>query len=245
MMKSGIIGIVLFYLFLGGCFDGSFDVLVVNVSGPNYNDDGQTVHDTLIQSGANSTFVNLSTNGQVFELLNNDPLYNNIKQIWVFDLSHLADDYPDDWQAIADWFLENPSRSIICDARMISSYWEGRYTSRGLSLSENYYNNLKSRGGGIVLGTDDYRYHSGINTINNFIGINAFSGIRRPQYCDTNTENALMITPNDMGPELWADSSIGDSPIDLQPNGRVLYPVAWYSEDPLITAISSTIGATP
>ena len=50
-----------------------------------------------------------------------------------------------------------------------------------------------------------------------------------------------MNTPNDMGTELSDDSSPGQTPYGIQPNGQILYTVAWHSDDPDTPGISSTI----
>ncbi len=145
---------------------------MINVHGTSYDADGYSVYETLVNAGAVADWVNLSADGQAAQLIN-ETTYD---QIWIFDLSHSTDNYPTDWQAVADWFNDDPSRAIICDARIISSYWNGRHTSEGQNLTENYYENMKLHGGGLMLGTDHSSYVSGINTVNSLIGINMFFG---------------------------------------------------------------------
>ncbi|MCK4627042.1 MAG: hypothetical protein KAV00_17145, partial [Phycisphaerae bacterium] len=147
-------------------------VLMVNVHGSSYDADGYSIYQTLVQAGAEATYVNLSSHGQVANLL----AANRYDQIWVFDLSSGTDSYPTDWQAIGDWFNTDPSRVVICDSRMISSYWNGRCTNEGQNLTENYYENMKIRGGGLLLGTDHDVFQSGINSINAHIGLQPFVG---------------------------------------------------------------------
>ncbi|MHB9035901.1 MAG: fibronectin type III domain-containing protein [Armatimonadota bacterium] len=215
-------------------------VLVVNVNG-GYDADGQKIHTTLQNAGVLSTFVHLSSQGQVATLL----AQNTYEQIWVFDLSTAADAYTADWQAIADWFDADSSRAVICDGRMISSYWYGRYASEGQKLSENYYTNLKSNGGGLVLGTDHVPYQSGINTLNQLIGLSPFHGeITRTDPIPVDTTSPLMTIPNDMGAQLFNNSTPGITPYGLQPNGRILYTLAWHSGDHDTPGISSTIEGT-
>ncbi|MGP1345991.1 MAG: CARDB domain-containing protein [Phycisphaerales bacterium] len=214
-------------------------VLVVNINGP-YNADGQNIHNTLTNAGVDSTYVNLSSNGLVANLLAVQPF----DQIWVFDLSASGNDgslYALDWQAMADWFNADPSRGIICDGRMISSYWQGRWQTEGQNLSENYFENLSDAGGGLVLGTDHNAFHPGINTLNSLIGLEPFFGNFSLTFIPVDTEHPLMTTPNDMGSQLFNDSSPGQTPFGVQPNGRILYTVAWHSGNTATPGISTTI----
>ena len=147
-------------------------VLFVNVNG-GYNADADNLFQTLLLAGADATYVNLAQDGDAGAAIDE----NEFDQIWVFDLSSGEDNYPTDWAAIANWFNANPGLDIICDARMLSSYWYGRFDSEGRMLTENYYSNLKQRGGGLLLGTDDDIFgwsNHGINSINEQIGIDSF-----------------------------------------------------------------------
>jgi len=244
----------------GGSFDGTYftiddfyvegayttesserSVLMINVHGSYYDGDGQHIYDTLVNAGVDATYVNLSTSTQnnLVALLQ-DP-NNQYDQVWVFDLSSGGDSYPAAWQAIADWFNKDPTRAIICDGRMISSYWRGRWTGEGQKLTENYYENMKINGGGLLLGTDHYHFHSGINTINNLIGIQPFSGRFVLSWIPVDTSSSLMTFPNNLGEYLYDDSTPGQTPYGLQPNGRILYSVAWHSGNHNTPGISSTI----
>jgi len=216
-------------------------VLMINVHGSSYDGDGQHIYDTLVNAGVDATYVNLSTSSQnnLVALLQ-DP-NNQYDQVWVFDLSSWGDSYPAAWQAIADWFNKDPTRAIICDGRMISSYWSGRWTGEGQKLTENYYENMKINGGGLLLGTDHYHFHSGINTVNNLIGIQPFSGRFVLSWIPVDTSSSLMTFPNNLGEYLRDDSSPGQTPYGLQPNGRILYSVAWHSGNHNTPGISSTI----
>ncbi len=212
-------------------------VLMINVHGTSYDADGYSIYTTLVEAGAEAHYVNLSSGGQAATLIQQ----HDYDQIWVFDLSGGADNYPTDWQAIADWFAADSSRAIVCDGRMISSYWNGRWQTEGQMLTENYYENIQAAGGGLVLGTDHNNFQSGINTINNLIGIEPFFGNFSLTMIPVDVTNPLMNTPNDLGPELWDDSSPGQTPYGLQPNGRILYSVAWHSGNPDTPGISATI----
>ncbi len=212
------------------------NVLMVNISG-GYNSDAANIYTTLINAGATATYVNVSADGQAAAAL----ATGSFDQIWVFDLSTGADNYPTDFAAIANWFNGRPSNEIICDARMISSYWSGRWTGEGQNLTENYYTNLDVRGGGILLGTDHQPYQGGINEINAQIGLDSFQGTFSLTTIPVDTANPLMNTPNDLGSELYDDSTPGQTPYGLQPNGQILYTVAWHSNNPDTPGISSTI----
>lgn len=221
----------------GGTTYGS-NVLLVNVHGANYDGDGLSIHTTLNNAGASADWVNLSSNGQVAAILAGPKDYD---QIWVFDLSHYTDNYPTDYAAIAAWHNDRPDNEIICDGRMISSYWSGRWATEGQKLTENYYENMDDRGGGLLLGTDHSAYHSGINQINAAIGLNPFHGDFYLTNIPVDTASPLMTVPNDMGTHLFDDSSPGETPYGLQPSGDILYTVAWHSGDHDNPGISSTI----
>ena len=232
--------------FAGGTYAATLDlqdrVLMVNVHGGSYDGDGYDIYQTLLTAGAQATYINLSLNGQVANELNAHPA-NYYDQVWVFDLSSYTDAplYPADWQAIANWYNADPSQQIIADARMISSYWSGRWQNEGRNLTQNYYENLKSNGGGLVLGTDHSEFISGINEINSKIGLNPFFGDFSLSTIPVDTGNALMTFPNNMGTQLLDDSSPGQAPYGLQPNGRILYSLAWHSGNVNTPGISSTI----
>jgi len=202
-----------------------------------YNQDGLNMYNTLVSAGADATWVHLSSNGQAAAQF----LSHTFDQVWVFDLSHWLDAYPSDWQAVANWFNQVPNRAIICDARIISSYWRGRHTGEGQLLTQNYYENLKLHGGGLVLGTDHDEFHGGINTLANLLGLEPFTGSFALPFIPVDTQNPLMFYPNSMGGQLYDDSTPGQTPYGLQPNGRILYTVAWHSGNPDTPGISSTI----
>ncbi|MCK4658828.1 MAG: hypothetical protein KAV82_04835, partial [Phycisphaerae bacterium] len=220
--------------------DPGRQVLVVTVNG-GYNGDGASLYQTVVNAGANATYVVLSADGQVADMLTS----NGYDQVWVYDLSSGADSYPTDWQAIADWCAARPGYDIICDGRIISSYWNGRWGDEGQRLTENYFENLRANpSGGLVLGTDHDAYQGGINSINALIGIVPFCCNFSLNMIPVDTGHPLMTTPNNMGTELYDDSSPGQTPYGLQPNGRILYTVAWHSNNPDTPGISSTIEGT-
>lgn len=216
--------------------NGTERVLFVNIAGA-YDADGQNYFQTLLNAGADATFVQLDHDGAAAMAL----ALGQYDQIWVYDLSGGADDYPSDYQAIADWFAGRPAAQIICDGRIISSYWVGRYLGEGQQLTENYLLNLAARGGGLVLGTDDANFVGGINELNRRLGITPFFGIFNLSQIPVDTANPLMKVPNDLGPELYDDSSPSQTPFGLQDNGRILYTIARHSGDVNTPGISSTI----
>jgi len=94
----------------------------------------------------------------------------------------------------------------------------------------------------LLLGTDHYEYSVyGINNINTLLGLNPFSGIFSNPTLPVDPLNPLMNTPIDMGAQLFDDSSTGQTPYGLQPNGQILYTVAWHSGNQDTPGISSTI----
>jgi len=163
----------------------------------------------------------------------------------VFDLNDQQsdmNDYMTDWNSIANWFMDHPAQQIICDGRMLSSYRHDYFNDEGKNLTENYYYNLKQHGGGLLLATDDVGYQSGINVINELIGLNPFTGtISASSTMIINNEHPILHVPNDLGNELINDSGGGIVPIGNQPSGILLHPVALHNENSNTPGISSTI----
>lgn len=214
---------------------GEQSVLIVNVNG-SYNGDMVNIYETVLSAGARAKWVNLNASGKATVALQQD----NFDQVWLLDLSSGTDAYTSDWNAIATWYAANRGQ-IIADARIFSSYGSGRWQSEGLKLSQNYYENLKSRQGGLILGTDHDAFQTGINSVNAAIGLNLFSGNFNLPKIPVDTANPLMTTPNNMGSELFDDSTPGLTPFGLQPNGQILYSVAWHTGNFSTPGISSTI----
>ncbi len=215
-------------------------VLLINVRGSplKHSDDAHNLYETLLLAGAEGTFVDLDQEGEVESLIRQ----NEFDQIWLFDLSSEDDHYPQDWEAIAQWYNLDAKREIICDGRILASYRAGGFENEGRRLTENYFQNLKIRGGGLLLGTDDDDYHSGIKSVNELIGLGPFTDVFNTSVMPIDKENPLMLIPNDMGESLINDSSPGRAPSGLQPNGRMLSVVGWHPGDPDVPGITSTIG---
>ncbi|MEZ4711444.1 MAG: Ig-like domain-containing protein [Caldilineaceae bacterium] len=219
-------------------------VLFVTINGA-YNADGVNAYNMLVAAGADADHVVLNVNGNVAAAINAAALdgkpYN---QIWVYDLSTGADNYPSDYAAIVAWFNSRPAPELICDGRFLSSYWSGRWNTEGRALAQNYYTNLAARGGGLLLATDHYAYsNSGISNLTNLLGINRFSGEFGGSF-PVDSTNPLMTTPNNLTGGLFNDSTTGQAPFNLQPNGLILHTVGYHSGNTLTPGISSTIGGS-
>lgn len=214
-------------------------------NGYDYSAYANNMNSALVDAGANVTRVKLDTEaGRAAHLISS----NHFDQIWVWDLSSLSSDsynYQSDWQSIANWYNSSTSKNIIADGRILLSY-SYQQLPEGKKLAENYYYNLNVRGGGLLLGTDHDAYQIGINEINTLIGLNKFSnGLGDVINIPVDTQNPLMNTPNDMGTQIYVGTSPGQTPYGLQPNGQILYTVAWLSRNPDIPGISSTIRNLP
>ena len=212
-------------------------VLMINVHGGSYDGDGFNIYRTLLNLDSRALFVDLDQDGEAAALLS----AHDFDQVWVFDLSSGSDVYPTDWAAISSWYNQDPTRAIVADGRMISSYWSGRWTGEGQSLTENYYENIMLGGGGLVLGTDHSDFQRGINEINAGIGLEPFLGNFSLSRIPVDTNSPLMTSPNNLGSDLFDDSSPGQTPFGLQPSGQILYTVAWHSGNFNTPGISSTI----
>jgi hypothetical protein len=213
----------------------STEVLFAFVGDATYVSDGQQLAGMIAAlPGYNVTQRFLGT------AVYND--YASFDQVWVYDLvttpdnsaNHLAN-----YQSIANWYNGLATRNLIVDGRIISS--APTWTAAGGFPSENawiqnYATQLDAAGGGLVLGTDHDVYQAGINTINNLIGINPFSGF----FGQYPTSQALvdLLSPLyvPIGPCVAApaspcindNSTTGFAPAGLQPNGQFLTPVAYH-----------------
>ncbi|SEN56302.1 hypothetical protein [Nitrosomonas marina] len=109
--------------------------------------------------------------------------YSSFDQVFVYDLyagTDLNANQVQNYNNIGDWYNGLTNQNLILDGRIISSdvTWTN---ANGMSSEEawiqNYAQQLALRGGGLVLGTDHYSFQSGINNINDRIGVGQFSGI--------------------------------------------------------------------
>lgn len=226
--------------------------------GSLYHSDGENIAAKLAGiSGANVTQVNLY-NQSLTDLSGYD-------QVWIYDLSFEADNnafQTANYAAVANWYNNRSAstKNLIADGRIISSAdsWINLPSSGGLPLEtgwiQNYALQLDARGGGLVLGTDHDVYNFGINTINNLIGIDDFTGFyySSPFQAYVDQQSPLYV------PDLGAcqfdtakkcindNSSTSFAPAGLQANGQFLTPVAWhgsFAEAFEFAAVSTTIGS--
>ena len=109
-----------------------------------YYADGENIKNALLGLGVDASSVYASPRGDVAAALS-ESVY---EQIWVYDLGGGVNEYEEDWQAIAAWFNEAPDRPIICDGRIISSFWNGRWQNEAHSdrpLAESRSENSEIR----------------------------------------------------------------------------------------------------
>jgi len=213
-------------------------VLFVNIHG-DYDTDGVNAFNQLkaYAGAANATYFDLASNGALAAQL----AANHYDQIWVYDLSYTrTDPYPLDWAAIAAWYQAHPTQHIICDGRFLSSFWNGRAGGEGRLLVENYYYNLAIRAGGLVLATDHYVFSvEGMDQLTAALGLDSFGGEFYGSF-PLDTNHPLARTPN-LLTSLSNDSSTGQAPFGLQPNGKVLHTFGYHSGNPVTPGVSSTI----
>jgi hypothetical protein len=106
-------------------FDGGY-----NSDGFNAKSELETYVTSLYGQGQVDYLV-LSSNGQVAAAL----AANTYEQIWTYDLSTGADDYPLDYAAIASWYSAAPLKEVICDGRFLSSFWAAATPPKAASWS--------------------------------------------------------------------------------------------------------------
>lgn len=232
------------------------EILFAYVNTTPYYSDGQNIASKISAlSGYNVTQVHLNET-----VLGDISAYD---QVWVYDLSHTADNnafQTANYSILADWYNDRSAstQNLIADGRIISSadYWIDLSTSGGLpyetSWIQNYALQLDARGGGLVLGTDHNVFADGINSINSQIGIGDFTGFyyTPPYQAVVDSESPFYLSS--LG-NCQADASkkcINDNsstsfvPTGLQANGQFLTPVAWHGNDAFgLAAVSSTIGS--
>jgi hypothetical protein len=168
--------------------------------------------------------------------------YASFDQVWVYDLSATTNTGANqmaNYQNIANWYDGLTNQNLIVDGRIISSapYWTnaGGFPAENAWI-QNYAIQLDANGGGMVLGTDHNVFQSGINQINNLIGINPFTGyygsfptsqaqvdVLSPLYVPIGT-----CVANPALPCINDNSTTGFVPTGMQPNGQFLTPVAYH-----------------
>jgi hypothetical protein len=183
--------------------------------------------------------------------------YASFDQVWIYDLGPGMDNSATqvaNYQNVANWYMGLGNRNLIVDGRIISS--SSLFTNLGGFPAEDewiqsYAIELDAHGGGLVLGTDHDDFQNGINQINALIGINTFHGFyyvgtQGQAVVDTASPLYVPIGPCVAAPSLSCinnNSSTGYVPMNLQPNGQVLFPVAFHGTGNL-AAVSSTLSSS-
>ncbi len=230
------------------------EILFAHVNNSNnYVDPGNRIANYLVNAGHTVTtrYLNQSVYSD----------YASFDQIFVYDLYTGADDsstQTQNYQGIANWYNGLSTQNLILDGRIISSDVEWT-NANGMSSEEawiqNYATQFSLRGNGLMLGTDHNAFQSGINTINNLIGVNLFSGF----YGSYPTSQAVVDSASplfvsglddcrsDPSTQCINDNSTtGFVATGLQANGQTLTPVAYHG-DALNAwnqaAVSSTMGS--
>lgn len=239
-------------------------ILFGRVGSTSYVDDGQDLVNYLLAGGNTVDYVDLNS-----VVISDFSLYS---QVWVYDLvtgSNQSGTQMANYQNIAGWYNGLTDQNLITDGRIISSsekWTDGFYGAARDGLGsggepewiQNYANLLDSQGGGMVLGTDHNVFQSGINSINNLIGINPFSGSfdTPPLEAFVDSASPLFISglencASDPTQKCINDnSSTGLVPTGLQANGQTLTPVAYHiqggglSDAFTLAAVSTTFGST-
>jgi hypothetical protein len=219
------------------CLSGGEDdqgvLVVAYINHGGYLQWGQELADQVSAAGGEVTYHLNPVDGTVAQLLAD----NNYSQLWFYDLQSLGTIWPIDAAAMAGFHAALPVKNVILDGRMTGDLWHPP-ASKG--VIENYYINLKERGGGAVYITDhDAFCLSMYNKVMEFIG---YDGCFGSFYGDLpfDAENILMDYPNKIS-FLYNDSSTGAVPYGPQPNGEILYSLAWYGGNPDTPAISTSI----
>ena len=213
----------------------------------------------LRRVGATVTDVTLSPGGGGL------PSYDAFDQIWFLDFSASADNAPAQiaaYNGIAAWYAAHRPQAIL-DGRMISSLWtvgtQAPHGSPDVLFVENYLRVLAGTGlPGLVLATDDAGFSSsGITTLTNGMGFSPFSGswYTDPYQASIDPRSPLWSYPHvashacatcGAGGWLYDNSSTSIVPIGSQPNGALLYPVAWHGTIATnLPAISTTFALRP
>ena len=232
----------------------SANILFANVADySNYIADGNSLASKLSDAGHTVTVRFLN------QAIYTD--YSSFDQIFVYDLSSYSDmsnTQIQNYSAIADWYNNRVSKTLILDGRIISSY--SRWTNaNGMSAEDswiqNYATQLDLRGGGLVLGTDHDVFQSGINEINKQINVGVFSGFfgaYPTSQAVVDTASPLYIAGLD---NCRADtttfcindnSTTGFVATGVQDNGQTLTPAAYHGSNLDawdFTAVSTTMGS--
>jgi hypothetical protein len=227
-------------------------ILFARVGSSSYVTDGAQLVGFLTDAGHTVDYVDLDA------AIITD--FSGYSQVWVYDLVTGPDNSANqvaNYTNIAAWYNGLTNKNLITDGRIISS--APAWTSAGGFPAEdawiqNYAAQLASAGGGMVLGTDHDVYQSGINTINDLIDINPFSGFfgqypTSQAQVDELSPLYVPIGPCVADPTLQCindNSTTGFVPTGLQPNGQFLTPLAYHGTTSTAfgnAAVSSTFAS--
>jgi cysteine-rich repeat protein len=200
---------------------------------PGYAQWSTELKDRIVAAGGAVTFLFNPSEGVVASTLQ----ANTFQQLWVFDLEGGTTTRTTDIAAMAAFHAAMPVKNVIVDGRITGDLWHPPHSG---PVIDNYYTILKERNGGAVYLTDHNDYCNYLfNDLMAAIGFNDcfgnFSGA-----LPFDTANILMTYPNVID-FLYNDSSTGAVPYGPQPNGAILYSLAWYGGNTDTPAITTTI----
>jgi hypothetical protein len=218
------------------------NVLLVNLNGSEYDSNARKIYNALLQTDADVIYYNLDSSDQVESMfMRLTQLPAEYQQVWVYDTSTQDGKYPKAIDTISAWYLSKDSRQIICDGRMRASYWMGNWETIGKELAENYYENLKLNGGGLLLATDHPDNQPDLNAICKQICISDFGTMTTYNSVKTDRSCHLLSYPNQFDAYLESSFQASMVPTGKQANGSYLYCVAWDPENFNNCNISTTL----
>jgi MYXO-CTERM domain-containing protein len=217
------------------------DVLHVTLSG-SLNADAMKVSTALSQIPGATVQTIVLTSSTTFP---SD--LSSFEQVWVTDFSTGADtggSYTTAYQRITQWYTEKNTPDAIFDGRLLADLQGALNTA----LITNYYTNLDERSFGLVIGTDHNAFSTnGANTLAMSLGFNPVIGTFSVMDADVDFTHPLMIHPQ----IAWylegarrvveANTSPGQVPYGLQPNGETLHGIAWANGNVSTPLISTTV----
>jgi len=249
--SSKFVRLAVVAVFLGASVGaGADEILFAHVdSDGSYFDDGNRIRDMLVGTGYNVTTRVLD------QAVYTD--YSMFDQIFVYDLYTGLDNtgiQMANYQGIADWYNGLTDQNLILDGRIISSdiAWTNPAETEWI---QNYREQLKARSGGLVLGTDHAdAFTYGINTINDMIGVDRFTGFYYTQPLEAFVDPLSPLYVASLQPcsSSPANQCINDNSstsfvaTGAQANGQFLTPVAYHgtlSQAYDLAAVSSTMGS--